>query len=156
MEEVKTFVCGDDTATFICPSCKKTRKVSAAPFRGKKNAIKVRCGCGTAFILKLNFRHHYRKETNLSGTYTIATPGEVGGGPIIIHNISWEGIGFTCTAPHHLERLMTVHLDFTLDDKKKTRLKKEATIRLIEKNYIGCQFVDTAAEEKALGFYLRP
>ncbi len=156
MNNVRAFVCGDNTATIICPACNKAKTVSAEPYRNTKSVIKVRCTCGEVFALRLDFREHYRKETNLPGTYSITTPGKVGGGVIHIHNISREGIGFTVTGLHHLEKGLELILDFQLDDKKKTKLRKEAVVCLVEKDYIGCKFVSTAAEEKALGFYLRP
>lgn len=155
MNNVRAFVCGDNTATIVCPACNKAKTVSAEPYRNK-SVLKVRCSCGEHFSLRLDFREHYRKETSLPGTYTITTPGKVGGGVIHIHNISREGIGFTVTGLHHLEKGLELILDFQLDDKKKTQLRKEAIVRLVEKDYIGCQFVENAAEEKALGFYLRP
>ncbi len=156
MTEVRAFVCGDNTATIVCPACNKARTVSAEPYRNTKKLIKVRCTCGETFSLRLDFRDHYRKETSLPGTYSITTPGKVGGGVIHIRNISREGIGFTVTGLHHLEKGLELTLKFSLDDKKKTKLEKKAIVRLVEKNYIGCKFVATAAEEKALGFYLRP
>lgn len=156
MAEARAFVCGDNTATIICPACNAAKTISAEPYRNKKNTIRVRCRCGEVFTLHLDFRDHYRKETSLPGTYSITTPGKVGGGVIHIRNISREGIGFTVTGLHHLEKGLELIIDFQLDDKKKTKLRKEAIVRLVEKDYIGCQFVATAAEEKALGFYLRP
>jgi len=156
MAEVRAFVCGNNTATIVCPACNKAKTVSAEPYRNKNNAIRVRCSCGEVFTLHLDFRDHYRKETSLPGTYSITTPGKIGGGVIHIHNISREGIGFTVTGLHHLETGLELILEFQLDDKKKTKLRKEAIVRLVGKNYIGCKFVATAAEEKALGFYLQP
>ena len=156
MAEVRVFVCGNNTATIICPACNAAKTISAEPYRNKRNLIKVRCRCNKIFALRLDFRDHYRKETSLPGTYSITTPGKIGGGVIHIRNISREGIGFTVTGVHHLEKGLKLILDFQLDDKMKTQLRKDAIVRLVEKNYIGCQFVATVAEEKALGFYLRP
>ncbi len=156
MKEIKAFVTGNNTATVICPACNTSKTISAEPYRGKKSAIKARCGCGEIFLLRLDFRDHYRKETNLPGTYSITTPDKAGGGVIHIHNISREGIGFTVNGRHHLEQGLEIILEFQLDDKKQTQLRKEAIVRLVEDNYIGCEFISTAAEEKALGFYLQP
>ena len=156
MKEVKSFVNSNNKATVICPACNKSKTVSAEPFRNKKEGIKARCSCGETFILRLDFRDHYRKKTDLPGTYSITTPGKAGGGVIHIINISREGIGFTVVGRHHLKQGLTLILVFQLDDKKQTELRKEAIVRLVEDNYIGCEFVKTAAEEKALGFYLQP
>ena len=156
MAEVKAFVRSNNTATIICPACNAAKKISAEPYRSKNKGIKVRCRCGEVFTLRLDFRSHYRKLTDLPGTYAITTQGKTGGGVIHIRNISREGIGFTVTGMHHLEPGLELTLKFRLDDKQKTKLEKKAIVRLVEKNYIGCQFVKTAVEEKALGFYLQP
>jgi len=155
MAEVKAYVRCNNTATVTCPSCSASRILAAEPYRHRKHALKVRCRCGCVFILRLDFRRHYRKTTSLPGTYAITTPGRPGGGVIHIRNISRGGIGFTVSGVHNMEEGLTVDLDFTLNDKKRTRLRKTAVIRSVNGNYIGCQFPENDSFEKALGFYLR-
>jgi hypothetical protein len=155
MAEVKTFVRSNNTATVICPACNTAKNISAEPYRYNKHAIKVRCRCGEIFTLRLDFRHHYRKPTNLPGTYSITTANKVGGGVAQIHNISRSGIGFTVSGRHHMEKDLTLILEFTLNDRNQTKLRKEAIIRSINRNYIGCQFPKNDPFEKALGFYLQ-
>jgi hypothetical protein len=155
MAEVKTFVRGNNTATIICPTCNTVKHISAEPYRHKKHAIKVRCRCGKIFTVLLDFRRHYRKLTNLPGTYSITTAEKAGGGVAYIRNISRSGIGFTVSGRHHMEKGLRVMLEFHLNDRNQTKLRKEAVIRSINENYIGCQFPQHDPFEKALGFYLQ-
>jgi hypothetical protein len=94
-------------------------------------------------------------QISLPGTYRVINPPGGGGGVIHIRNISRNGLGFTISGTHHMRPGQTLRLEFIINDKNQTKLTKEAKIRLIEKNYIGCQFVDEDNIDKALGFYLR-
>ncbi len=142
-------------ATIICPSCNKAKSISVASLHGKQHTIKVRCSCNNPFIAHLNFRKHYRKEINLTGSYHVLKPPGSGGGVIQIQNISMTGIGFTVSGHHNMKEKQTVQLEFHLDDRNKTKMLKLATIRSVQDNYIGCAFADQKLYEKELGFYLR-
>jgi len=155
MADVKTFVRSNNTATIICPACNTARHINAEPYRYKKHRIKVRCRCGAQFTLRLDYRRHYRKLISLPGTYAITTPGKIGGGVIHIRNISRGGLGFTVCGLHHMEKDLDLTLEFQLNDKNQTKLRKEAHIRSVKGNYIGCQFPENDVVEKALGFYLQ-
>jgi len=160
MADVKTFVSNNKTTMVICPACNRAEHISVESYRDKEHAIKVRCRCGEIFSLLLDFRHNFRKPTSLPGTYSIITPGKAGGGTAHICNISRSGIGFTVSNQrHNLEKGLQIILEFKLNDKNKTLLRKEVIIRSIKKNnmgsYIGCQFSDNDSLDKALGFYLQ-
>jgi len=155
MANVKVFVRPDNTVTIICPSCNSAKQASVEPYRHKKHTLKVRCKCNTIFAVQLDFRRHYRKQTKLTGTYRVIDPPRAGDGVIHIRNISRSGIGFTVSGGHKMQKGQTVHLEFHDNDKHQTKLTKKARIRLIDNNYIGCQFIDQDLIEKALGFYLQ-
>ncbi len=142
-------------ATIICPSCNKAKSISVASLHGKQHTIKVRCSCNNPFTAHLNFRKHYRKQINLTGTYHVLKPQGAGGGIMQIKNISMSGIGFTVSGRHSIKENQTIQLEFQLDDKKQTKMLKLATIRSVDGNYIGCAFADQKLYEKELGFYLR-
>ncbi len=155
MADVKTFVRNNNTATVICPACNTAKHISAEPYRFKKHAIKVRCRCGEIFTLRLDFRRHYRKLTSLPGTYSIITPAKTGGGIAHVRNISRGGIGFTVSGRHHLEKDLKIIVEFQLNDRNQTKLRKEGIIRSVKGNYIGCEFPKHDVVEKAMGFYLQ-
>ncbi len=155
METVKVFVRPDNTITIACPSCSRVKNAAVGDYKDKCHNIKVRCPCGTQFILHLDFRRYFRKPTDLPGFYRIVKPPGMGAGEINIKNISLGGIGFTVSGKNRIEVGQTLSLDFTLDDKKKTRLKKEMIVQSIEGDFIGSRFSDNELFEKELGFYLR-
>lgn len=155
MADVKTFVRSNNTATVICPACNTAKIISAEPYRNKKHAIKIRCHCGEVFTLRLEFRRHYRKPTDLAGTYSINIPTKSGGGVIHIRNISRGGIGFTLSGSHHIEQGMSIVLEFQLNDKHMSQIRKEVTVCAINGNYIGCKFSASHPLERALGFFLQ-
>ena len=156
MKNIKVFVRADKTATIICPSCNTAKHTSVAPYLHKKHLLKIRCKCNARFSIQLDFRHHYRKQTSLPGTYRVIDPPGGGGGVIHIRNISQGGIGFSVSGLHRMEKEQALQLEFHLNDKNQTKLIKQARICIVENNYIGCEFIDPDLLEKALGFYLRP
>lgn len=103
--------------------------------------------------MELDFRRHYRKQDNLTGYYAVTNG--IGGGVIHIHNISRGGMGFTVSGIHAIHLGHLIELTFELNDKKRTRLKKNAIVRSVNANRIGCEFLDETPLEKALGFYLQ-
>ena len=156
MTDLKSFVRPDNTATVNCPACKVVKQISVEAYRYKNHSLTIRCKCNAKFTIDLDFRTHYRKKTNLPGTYRVIDSHSTGGGDIQIYNISQGGIGFTVSDLQEMKKGLTVQLEFRLNDKNQTKLVKQARICSIENNYIGCQFIDQNPIEKALGFYLRP
>lgn len=150
----KAFVPDNGLAVITCPHCKKTRQTPVAHYCGKKHQIKARCSCGESFLLQLEFRKNYRKPAKLTGTYRIVSKG-AGGGSVTIQDISRNGVGFTVDTPHNIVAGQKIMLEFSLDNKKKTHLAKEAIIRSVKDDQIGCEFIDSKAFEKDLGFYLQ-
>lgn len=155
METVKIFVRPDHTVTIVCPSCSRVKNASVGAYKDKCHNIKVRCSCGTQFMVHLDFRRYFRKSTDLFGYYRIIKPPGRGFGEINVKDISLGGIGFTVSGINRIEIGQTLSLDFTLDDKKKTRLKKEVIVQSIVGDFIGSRFSDNELFEKELGFYLR-
>lgn len=145
----------NNTATLICPHCGEVRHINADTFQHGRHLMTVRCRCQQTYTLLLNFRRHFRKQTNLQGTYQIVSNGAVGGGIIEIKNISRGGLGFTVSGLHRIEKGQELEIVFQLDDKNKTVLKKRVIVKSVAQNCIGCQFIANTEMEKALGFFLQ-
>ena len=150
----KVFV-SNNSATISCPNCGKTKRIPVARYCGRKQTIKVRCSCDTSFLAYLEFRKHYRKSAELQGMYRITSEGG-GGGSASIHNVSRGGLGFTVSGKHSIRIGQKALVDFVLDNHKSTRLSKEVEIKVVNDNYIGCEFISHQPFEKELGFYLQP
>ncbi|MDH4318685.1 MAG: PilZ domain-containing protein [Desulfobulbaceae bacterium] len=155
MTTTKSFVRSDGSTTIICPKCRMAKNVPALQFKGKKHLLKVRCPCNETFEVQLDFRHHYRKKTTLPAQISFLDTPADGKISVQLSDISLSGIGFTINTPS----LMTIGLDlvieFNLDDKKNTLIKKKITVRNIREQAIGCEFTGNEAFEKRLGFYLQ-
>lgn len=153
MTTVKAFVRADNTVTIVCPACKTPKNAAVGAFRNKSHDLKVRCPCGEVFTVHLDFRQHYRKPTDLPGTFKSIIPLGMGG-DIQVVDISISGVGITIPGMHSIEKGQTLVLTFTLDDKKQTRLMKEVVVQSVQGNMVGCRFVEREAYQKELGFYL--
>jgi hypothetical protein len=155
MKSITVHVRNNNTATLACPACGVIKHFSAAPYRLGRHTMVVRCRCQESFSVLLDFRRHYRKQTNLPGTYEITSEGGVGGGIIQINNISRGGVGFTVSGLHRIEKDQEMRIEFQLNDKNKTVLNRQAVVRSVRQNAVGCEFKSNAEMDKALGFFLQ-
>jgi hypothetical protein len=149
----KTFVPDDGLAAITCPECGITRKVPVGDYCGKRNSIRVRCRCKQTFNVDLEFRQFHRKPTDLYGFYEVISANS--GGRAAIKDLSRKGMGFMVSGVHNVRVGQNILVNFALDDKHNTPLKKAAVVRSVEQNRIGCEFKKDQAFEKDLGFYLR-
>ncbi len=156
MKVQKAFVKTNDTASIKCPGCELVKNVAVGRFRRTSHTLKINCGCNCKFMVALDFRKHYRKQTKLDGMYTLIGPPTSGGGKMQIFNISRSGVGFSVSGFHNINVGQKVLLYFNLDNTKNTKLTKEVVVRTIDNNFIGCEFLDQTQIGKDLGFYLRP
>jgi len=155
MTSVKVHVRDDNTATLICPGCGVVKHIAADKFKQGRHTITVQCRCQQTFSVQFDFRRHYRKQVSLPGTYVIISPGGIGGGIIHLNNLSRGGVGFTVSGLHRIEPNQKLQIEFQLNDKKKTTIKKRALVKSVQQNLVGCQFEADGEMEKDLGFFLK-
>lgn len=151
MEQKKVYVGKDGNAVIVCPHCGTTKTVDVKKFRRSRDALKVKCGCGSYFTVSLEFRGAYRKQTRLAGHFTKMP---VSWGEMEVKNVSMTGVGFETLAEHDLEEGDEVTVKFSLDDASRTEVKKRVVVRVVKDKYVGCEFADFVEFDKALGFYL--
>lgn len=154
LKSAKSYVNQDGSAAIVCPDCFRKKVVGVEKFRGKKGPLKVKCGCGHRFEVNLEFRRHYRKLTELDGTYKMDPPSNAAGISEIV-NLSLSGACFKVRGMHDLKEGQLGTIEFKLDNRKQTELFKHVIIRNINKDEVGCEFLDQQAFERELGFYLR-
>lgn len=152
----KAFVKTNDTASICCPHCNLIKNIAVGKFREGKHTFKIRCSCGKVFPVSLDFRKHYRKPTQLTGTYSVIEPPNNGGGLMKVNNISRGGIDFGVTGLHKIQVGQKILLTFQLDNKKLTEINIEGIVRSVRGGSIGCEFTESTQIGKDLGFYLRP
>lgn len=150
----KSYVNDLGKAAIVCPECFRKKVIEVEKFRGKKSALKIRCSCSHLFAVALEFRRHFRKPTELKGSYRMKPPLN-SGGVTEITNLSLSGACFKIRGLHDLKDGQLGTLEFKLDNRKQTELFKHVIIRSVNKDEIGCEFLDQQAFERELGFYLR-
>jgi hypothetical protein len=150
----KVYLDKHDEGTVTCPNCQKSKRMNLTTQKGRREVLKVKCGCGCAFGIRIEQRRYYRKKTQLLGHY--AVPGTTASGSIVMEDLSFTGIGFRTRGPHTLQLGDLVEIRFLLDDQRASELCKKAMIKRIRGPFIGAEFCDLTAYDKTLGFYLMP
>ena len=144
-------------ATFVCPQCSRSKTVNVSKYAHLDKLIKVnvKCPCGHAYTSILEKRKQYRKETHLSGTYIHYLNGRPANrGLMTVKDISANGmklklnVELVCDIDDHLD------VEFHLDDRYRTLIKKRVIVKNLSGSYIGVEFGPTEVLDKALGFYL--
>jgi hypothetical protein len=153
----KVYISSQQTATFVCPECSRSKTVNVSKYAHVDKLIKVnvKCPCGHAYTSILEKRKQYRKETHLSGTYIHFIDGRSANrGLMTVKDISATGmklkmnVELNCNIGDYLE------VEFHLDNRDRTLINKRVIVRNLSGNYIGVEFGPTEAIDKALGFYL--
>ena len=153
----KTAVSSQQTSTFVCPKCQKSKTVNVSQYAGLDKIIKVnvRCPCGFSYITILDKRRQYRKETNLDGIYTRIVNGqETGGGPMTVKDLSTGGLKLQISENHGCTPGDVVKVEFRLDDIHKSLIRRKVIVRNIHQHTAGMEFITKQAVDKTLGFYL--
>jgi hypothetical protein len=154
IEQIAAHVDNKDMAIITCPSCGILKKVSVAKFKNSKHQISTRCQCGKRFDVQLNFRSSYRKEVQLAGMFMILPPGASHWCEMVVRDISRTGVGFQNTDNVVVKTGHSLRVKFKLDNAKKTMVEKDVVVKIVNGQYVGCEFKNLALEEKELGFYL--
>ena len=149
----KVYVNQEGVAVLKCPFCEAVKTTTVEKFKGSRHVLKVKCTCQKAFMVELEFRKAYRKDIKLAGEF-VHLPTRNARGKMLVINISKTGIGFQVLGAVNVREGNDLQVKFNLDDKHHSLIEKRVVVRLVKNNYIGCEFVDSTAHDKALGFYL--
>lgn len=140
----KVFVNVENIAVFECPKCGTNRTVNMSDKKHLGDSIKTRATCKkcqhTFFVtVILERRKYYRKETNLAGEYH--TPDNRIKGLMKVQNVSLTGVRIKVNDKKDFKIGQKLILDFILDDKLRSEIKREVSIRKMEDLFINCEFV---------------
>jgi hypothetical protein len=150
----KTYVRPDNTAVLICPYCGQWKMISADPFRGAKHRLKVKCLCKQIFKVFLEFRKKVRKKRFLRGTY-INHSQKSSRSDIVILDISVIGLAFSSLDDPTFKMGDDLSVEFTLDNKQRTDISRDAVVRNVLHKRAGCEFkFSDGGFYGPLGFYL--
>ena len=153
MKIMKVFVNQDDKALLLCPHCGTRRKVNVEKFKNRKEPLKVRCRCQSAFNVQLESRRSSRKETYSQGYYR-KLPEDNEWGKILIRNVSRLGIGFVTLTTHNVKSGDQIRITLTSDNVNQGDIDKDATVKFVKDKYLGCEFTEPLHLEEALPFHL--
>ncbi|MEM4385975.1 MAG: PilZ domain-containing protein [Candidatus Anstonellales archaeon] len=146
----KIYIDENNTGTIICDECGRNKKIIVKhdDINGKNYLIT--CQCGNTFKVIFEFRKSYRKTTNLRGTFK-TTDKEY---PMIIKDISYNGIGIWSPFSNKLSENSTIEVNFTLDNSNRTVINRYAIVKYINGNRAGLEFIKDRKYDKDISFYL--
>jgi len=155
----KIFLNSDQTATFVCPKCRKTRIVDVSSYLTHKNIIRLRakCPCGHVYKVFIDIRKKFRKETHLSGTYKYGPNDSISKeytGEITIENLSYSGLRIKLQAMPRFKVDDILLVDFLLDDQNRSRIQTKVIVRNLKGFHAGLEYVSQPSINRKLGFYL--
>jgi hypothetical protein len=153
----KVYITSQQMATFVCPQCSRSKTVNVSKYATVDKMIKVgvKCPCGHAYTAILEKRKQYRKRTNLPGAFIHFINGRpLNKGALTVEDISATGLKLKINAPQSLSIGDEMEVEFNLDDRNRTQIKKMVIVRNKIGSHIGVEFGPTEALDKALGFYL--
>jgi hypothetical protein len=122
-----TYVRQNNTAALTCPYCGQWKLISADPFRGSKNKLRIKCTCKKIFKVFLEFRRKVRKKTHLRATYLNHSQKGTKT-DIVILDVSVIGLTFTSLYTPSLKVDDELRIEFTLDDKQQSKIMRDVVV----------------------------
>jgi hypothetical protein len=154
------FVPDNNIATFVCPECNASKNTDVTKYKELEKLVrlKIKCTCGSSYSVTLERRRYYRRKTDLPGNYVYrSSGGQEQKGPVSVTEISRGGLRLKFMVLPKFETGARFYVEFHLDDKQQTLIRKEVAARMITDRFIGAEFCSIDASDpsdKALGFYL--
>ena len=156
----KVFVTGTNMVVFECPECSKSKVADVSKYKDLRRVVrlKVKCPCGHSYKVILERRKYYRKDVNFSGSYTHVLPDyrEDKGG-MTVKDLSNSGVKIKLNVKKDFKIGDILSVEFSLNDKQRSLIKKDAVIKIISNSYLGLEFnsIDSSdPSDKAIGFYM--
>jgi hypothetical protein len=160
MNDIKVFITSDGQATFVCPECERSRTVAVEGNAKLARAarVRVKCPCGHQYPVTLERRQFFRKAVNLSGSFFQTVNGRhVDRGEMAVLDLSRTGMRIRLRENRPLRIGDTLLVEFHLDDRQHSLIRKESIVRRIDGSDLGTEFAGPAvtdANTRAIGFYL--
>lgn len=149
----KVFININDTATFRCPKCERTKTTDVSKYKTCDKAVHVncKCPCGHTYKVLLERRRHIRKPLNLNGTFEHMD--KANRGRIKIKDMSRSGLRLEVLDPNDFTPGDRLKLTFKLDDEEQTAIIREVSVKTIKEKYIGVKF-DSLDHYDKLGSFI--
>jgi hypothetical protein len=156
----KVFLTHDFKATLVCPECDRSRTVNVAEHVKRDHEVKIRvkCPCGHRYPAALERRRFFRKGVHFRGTFSRTADGRAaGGGGMAVLDLSRTGLRIRLNTMGKLDVGDKLVVEFRLDDRQRSLIRKESIVRRIKGLDLGAEFASLEPSDphaKAIGFYL--
>lgn len=156
----KVFITRDHKATLVCPECDRARTVDLGAHvrRASEVKIRIKCPCGHRYPATLERRRFFRKLVRFRGTFAPqAGQGTVPGGGMAVLDLSRNGLRLRLNTRPQVRVGDRVVVEFHLDDRKRSLIRRESIVRRIDGLELGAEFASmdpSDPDTKAIGFYL--
>jgi hypothetical protein len=156
----KVFVTAENTATFSCPECERSRTVDVARYKEIEKAvrIKVKCPCGHDYLVALERRRQFRKPVHFKGTCERIGDGRTAAkAEMVVVDISRTGLKLRLLDGGPLRVGDRAVVEFRMDDPKRSFVRMEVLVRKVDGREVGVEFTSQGLSDpnvKAIGFYL--
>ena len=156
----KVSVSSDHTITFKCPKCNEPKTVDVSSYENLEKAerVKVKCACGNIYFALIEKRKQFRRITNFPGTFThIVSDIPRDKGTMVVTDVSRTGLKIKINTKRDFfigDKLM---VEFHLDDKNRSLIKKECIIKKDFGLEFGIEFISvhpSDPSDRAIGFYM--
>jgi len=156
----KIFVSNDDTITFKCPKCNEPRTVDVSGYKNleKTEKVKVKCACQNIYFALVEKRKPFKKITNFPGTFThIISDIPKAKGTMVVTDVSRTGLRIKLNSKKDFFIDDKLIVEFHLDDKNRSLIKKECIVKKIFGLEFGIEFTSVHPSDpsgRAIGFYM--
>jgi hypothetical protein len=158
----KVHISDAKTATFVCPRCDNTKTVDASRYIERRSRTKVRskCTCGCTWTSILERRKSFRVAVKFTGVCMHrGAKGPVDSIPVNIVDLSSTGLRIEQGDSHGLDpsdfRLDDlISMDFHLNDRTMTHVRKTAVVKNISPQCIGAEFEASKQRDPAIDAYI--
>ncbi|MDM8514622.1 PilZ domain-containing protein [Desulfobacterales bacterium HSG16] len=145
MKDIKVFMALDNSVTYICPKCGVAESSNATQYKEIETAVRIKhvCKkCGHRYGVILERRQFYRKQTDLPGVYYTneSTRENTGGQPVLIKDLSRNGVKFELQSDWTFDVDDRVFLEFELENNPGLIVRKEIMVKMILGHMVGAEF----------------
>ena len=156
----KVFISSDNTITFKCPKCNQPRTVDMSNYKNLEKAerVKAKCACGNTYFALIEKRKQFRKRANFPGTFVHIVSGiPKDRGTMLVTDMSRTGLKIKLNSKREIFIGDNIIVEFHLDDKNRSLIKKECIIKKDFGFEFGIEFISvhpSDPSDRAIGFYM--
>jgi Arc/MetJ family transcription regulator len=130
----------------VCDQCGKTKVAQLAEVAHRGKLLHIKCSCGHRFMVSIEARRFYRKQTHLPGAYakTNRDRGTIlEQGSMTVEDMSRTGLRLRLTRSHTLRVHDVIEVRFTLDNAQHSAVRKQARVMWVDGSCVGAAWLDS-------------